>query len=262
MSKSILIKRRAWITLLGHGNYLEGVVGLYYSLKSVNSKYPLEVIVTSNTSSEVINVLNELKINYRIVEPLIPINSSLPNNICTWNKYYCLNYYDDYDQVWFVDADSVFIKNADYIFDKYKVPSVRFLSEGTMYAGELWGVAPNKKMFELFKSKLDSRITTWDQDTLIQLYGSKRLHNYSEPSDEIFHYSTCLSHVAKGWTIHNVHTPEEIKEYVETHHERRDYEPSDEDMKKVKVEADNMKETETKFFPEMIHEEDPGNPDD
>ena len=46
------MKKYCWTTLLATDDYVWGILGLYFSLQKVYSKYPLIPIVTDNISDE------------------------------------------------------------------------------------------------------------------------------------------------------------------------------------------------------------------
>ena len=60
----------SYMTLLSDDSYIFGIILLNKSLKEVGSVYPLEVLVTSNVSKPVLNILEQLNLKYYVVEPL------------------------------------------------------------------------------------------------------------------------------------------------------------------------------------------------
>ena len=64
--------RAAYVTLLTNTEYLPGVLVLEYSLRSVDSKYPLVVMVTNQLPVNARNVLERRKIAVCEVDPLLP----------------------------------------------------------------------------------------------------------------------------------------------------------------------------------------------
>ena len=59
------MNNNAYITLLSTNNYLYACIGLMYSWKSTNSKYPFYCVVTDDISETNIKILEE--IGYRII---------------------------------------------------------------------------------------------------------------------------------------------------------------------------------------------------
>jgi len=52
------MNKYSYITLLSDDSYIYGVILLNESLKRVESKYPLKVLVTSNVTLPIINILD------------------------------------------------------------------------------------------------------------------------------------------------------------------------------------------------------------
>ena len=59
-----------YITLLSDDSYIFGVILLQESLKKVNTQYPLEVLVTSNVSKPVLNILEQLNLTYYVTDAI------------------------------------------------------------------------------------------------------------------------------------------------------------------------------------------------
>lgn len=120
------MKNYSYITLLSDDSYIFGIILLQESLKRVNTQYPLEIIVTPNVSKPVLNILDQLKLKYRIVEA-ITNDKFLEHNVRvnvdfarTWSltltKYEIFRM-TDFDKIVFVDADMYVLKNLDHLFD-------------------------------------------------------------------------------------------------------------------------------------------------
>ena len=80
--------RLAWVTLLTKNEYLPGVLVLFYTLRMVNSKYPLVVMAPSKLSQEARNVLRKVGIIVRDVEYLRSNNTGFTDKRFsdTWTK--------------------------------------------------------------------------------------------------------------------------------------------------------------------------------
>ena len=65
------MNNNAYITLLSTNNYLYGCIGLMYSWKATNSKYPFYCVVTEDITKENIMIyfFNNLLIYFPIVNP-------------------------------------------------------------------------------------------------------------------------------------------------------------------------------------------------
>ena len=74
------MNKYSYITLLSDDSYIYGVILLSESLKAVKSKYQLEVLVTSNVSKPIINVLDQLNLKYIKIDPIVY------NNFIEYNK--------------------------------------------------------------------------------------------------------------------------------------------------------------------------------
>lgn len=162
---------KAYITLLSSEDYLEAVLVLNYSLRLVNSQYPLVVYVT-----------NQVYNNEKIINTLSKENIIIEKEI---DKYeYCqdtLNYLksktDDYrfntlkntsskigildlkqyDKLCYIDADSIVLKNIDDIFD---YPSGSMLWDGVQGLSTLMVFEPKWYQTEYYKSLIDNNILT------------------------------------------------------------------------------------------------------
>ena len=152
----------AYITLLSTNNYLYGCIGLMYSWKKTNSKYPFYVIVTEDITEENIRILKD--IGYQVIVDKLYIPQSYfnllkeyeetgeyeaPTGNSTadltkngwqygWTKLHMFKY-TQFDKLLFIDADSYIVHNLDYLFDmpawssvcEYDAPwrnKVRFMS--------------------------------------------------------------------------------------------------------------------------------------
>jgi hypothetical protein len=66
--------KAAYVTLLTKDSYLPGALTLEQSLKSVQSRYPLVVLVTPTLPIRTRDVLSRRKIQFREIQPLQPEN--------------------------------------------------------------------------------------------------------------------------------------------------------------------------------------------
>ena len=66
-------KNYSYVSLLTNDSYSYGIVLLVESMKKVNTKYPLHVLITDNVSNAVLELLNQLEnVTYEKVDT-IPI---------------------------------------------------------------------------------------------------------------------------------------------------------------------------------------------
>ena len=134
------MQNNAYITLISTDNYLYGCIGLMYSWKATNPKYPFYCIVTENISQETIRILTA--IGYHVIKDVAYVPDSYLNLLkqyeetgeyetpignsktdlkqngwqhC-WTKLQIFKYVE-FDKLLFMDADSYVIQNLDHIFD-------------------------------------------------------------------------------------------------------------------------------------------------
>jgi hypothetical protein len=67
-------RKAAYVTLLTKDSYLPGALTLEQSLKSVQSRYPLVVLVTPTLPPRTRDALSRRRIRFREIEPLQPEN--------------------------------------------------------------------------------------------------------------------------------------------------------------------------------------------
>lgn len=107
----------AYVSLLATDDYLEGILGLKYSMEQVNTKFPLLVICTNTLKKETFKTLENNNIEYIIVSPIsFGVKSQW---ISCANKFYAYNLIK-YQKVIFVDADVIFLANMDQYFSLEK----------------------------------------------------------------------------------------------------------------------------------------------
>ena len=115
-----------YMTLLSDDSYLYGVILLNKSLKDTNTIYPLEVLVTSNVSLPVLNILEQLNLKYNIVDALksdemTEFNCQINNRFAkTWHL--CMTKFKifsmtQFDKIVYLDADILVMKNLDHLFE-------------------------------------------------------------------------------------------------------------------------------------------------
>ena len=130
----------AYITMMTTNNYLYGCIGLMYSWKATNPKYPFYCVVTENITEENIRILQE--IGYNIIREKLYIPQSywltlqaaesgvinLPHGESHadlskngwqygWTKLKIFNYIQ-FDKLLYIDADSYIVRNIDDTFDR------------------------------------------------------------------------------------------------------------------------------------------------
>ena len=117
----------AYVTLITTNSYMPGVLVLWKSLMSTNTKYPLYCVVTSEVSETNRNLLKSLGIQL-IDRPEIP----MPDQIRSYNEQNgpeLKNWYkafskfhifglDQFDKIVYLDCDTFVKNNIDELFDK------------------------------------------------------------------------------------------------------------------------------------------------
>ena len=151
-----------YITLLSDDSYIFGVILLHESLKKVNTQYPLEVLVTSNVSKPILNILEQLDLTYYVTDAIekpefINYNKHIqPRFTKTWAL--CLTKLKifgmtQFDKLIFLDADIMVLKNLDHLFE---YPHMTSALDGEYF--NLWPddphfnsgiliISPNKKEY-------------------------------------------------------------------------------------------------------------------
>lgn len=135
------MSNKAYITLLSTNNYLYGCIGLMYSWKATNPKYPFYCIVTEDITEYNIQILEA--IGYKIFRenryiptsyleklkkyeetgiyetPIGESSSDLQRNGWQhgWTKLHIFKY-EQFDKLLYIDADSYIVQNLDDVFDR------------------------------------------------------------------------------------------------------------------------------------------------
>lgn len=149
--------KKAWVTYLTTNSYIYGVMALWESLLETQSKYPLKVFVTDNVKASNVEFLKNVGMDVTVIPMAImprqileyDLKADLPN-IGGWNggwsKLAVLGL-DGYDKVVHLDADVVFLRNADELFDHPDMSGVadRSFSGASCYVDpkDEWHSYPN-----------------------------------------------------------------------------------------------------------------------
>jgi alpha-N-acetylglucosamine transferase len=112
----------AYVTLLTKTSYLPGALVLDYSLRSVNSQYPLVVMATPTLPEDARALLKKKGIAIKEVGYLHPaegvhsLGGHDPRFADTWTKLRGFDMYD-YDRVVLLDSDMIVMRNMDELMD-------------------------------------------------------------------------------------------------------------------------------------------------
>ncbi|KAF5377634.1 hypothetical protein D9615_005296 [Tricholomella constricta] len=119
---STMSLKAAYVTLLTRPSYLAGTLVLDYGLRSVNSKYPLVVMVTPSLPKNARDVLQKRGILTRDVDTLQPnpgahtLAAHDARFADTWTKLRGFELIE-YDRVVLLDCDMIVMKNMDELMD-------------------------------------------------------------------------------------------------------------------------------------------------
>lgn len=113
----------AWATLLTDPSYVRGTMVLAYSLHSVGSIYPLEVLINEKISSSDIELIKKPSPNIKIrkVQSFKPKSNAIQNYaferfLENWIKLRCFEL-TDYDYVALLDSDMLVTENFDHLLN-------------------------------------------------------------------------------------------------------------------------------------------------
>ena len=120
------MNKYSYVTILTNDEYLYGVMLLSETLKQVNSKYPLTVLITDDVGAPTCEIMRQLGINYELIDTIsmpdvlyeenIKIHRQFTN---TWrNCFTKFKIFDltQFDKIIFLDADVMVLKNLDDLF--------------------------------------------------------------------------------------------------------------------------------------------------
>lgn len=205
----------AYASLITNDEYLWGALGLYYSLKKVNSFYPFILLVSSDCSSKTIETLKQHDIVIKRV------NANKFKNPVMWYQTTLQKFnvfkLTEYDKICFLDADVLLYKNIDYLFeksDKYWFDNREKYSGGRNWlCGEIWFATPLGKLYDIIKANLN------DDDYTDEMVLTRIFKDYEVPQDfyllhEVKHCVTIGSPL-KYWQKYNIQNYEELKQIVD-----------------------------------------------
>jgi glycogenin glucosyltransferase len=117
---------RGYVTVLGSDDYLNGVLVLNESLRMCRSKYRLYVVVGSNVSPAVHDVLAKARIaTINLQSPDIPDEIVRANQTSDYHRHWAgvfdkLHVFSlcQFDKLVYIDSDILVMKNIDHLFEK------------------------------------------------------------------------------------------------------------------------------------------------
>lgn len=111
--------KNAYITLLSSIDYIDAVKILKKSLISVNSRYPLLVMITEDIVGFIDNDLKENSIVIKKIEYTKNVKEKFSNHsvLNTASKVFLFSL-KEYDKLLYIDADSIVLQNLDECFSR------------------------------------------------------------------------------------------------------------------------------------------------
>ncbi|PTX44083.1 glycosyl transferase family 8 [Christiangramia gaetbulicola] len=187
-------KNKTFVTLLSSPDYLKGVLVLANSLKIVESKYPLIVLMTSDfikKNKKIIETLKKYHVEFKVLKKsfVIPDKNSRYMHSRRWvHTFDKLQVFGltEFKKIVFLDSDMLVIKNVDELFNK---PHLTFAAASEQVSGfEDWDM-PNtgmmviepkagtpEKIFENWQVVQSKKTDFSDQD-LIHYYFKQEFKN-------------------------------------------------------------------------------------
>lgn len=183
--------KKTYLTVLSTNNYLLGVLTLYKSLKATGTSYPFAVLVSSEITDNVKNIL--LANGIKVIESKEKKKISLPEEIENKNKKNKFSHWNntldklkifdlvEFDKIVFLDSDMLVLKNIDELFEK---PHMSATVAGKSYPGNNWTklnsgvmvIEPVKnltsKILEKLPEAIKSRELIGDQDLIQEYYNN------------------------------------------------------------------------------------------
>lgn len=175
----------AWITLLATKNYIEAVIILARSLKTVKSNYPLLVMVLEDIYDFSAPFLaKESNIIIEKIKPLSYSQAALKGQKYKYLSYIasklCCFQFKTYDKLIYLDADSIILQNIDDLFNYPDTSMYKELNYERGFAG-LFVICP-KNHDELIYNTLLKYTPYWDCDILEGMWTACREDkNYQIP---------------------------------------------------------------------------------
>ncbi|MEI7480084.1 MAG: glycosyltransferase [bacterium] len=130
-------KKFAYVSILTTDDYLPGLLVLDDSLKSVGSQYPLHVLLTSNISKNIVDILEKKIISYSILGQEIINPTDVDIHHRWFPTYSKLAIFDQvqYEKIVYLDVDMLVLRNIDELF-----------KSAHMSATNASGMLPRKKI--------------------------------------------------------------------------------------------------------------------
>lgn len=159
-----------WATFADNEIYLKSAYALALSLKQVNSQYKLLIMVPVTIDSTLLDNFNQNSLSLNIIIQKVPylyfdFLKQYKQNI-TINKIHLFSLID-YSKICFIDADSFFVENMDYIFN-LETPAIGYYyneKNEQCISGGIFLVKPSLSFYSLLLNLCIS-LEFYDDDNL------------------------------------------------------------------------------------------------
>ena len=223
-------KKYAWTTLLTSEDYLQTVLNLQYSLRRVRSEYPLVIIVTDTIFMKVVSTLQANNCNFYVVPDLQRMHDNNDND-STFRVNMLMKFYSfeltEYSKVCYIDGDSLFLKNCDFIFS-YRAPAAKHLGwehlpiQDTphdkigIFAGELMVLEPGTFSMEYFFSH-PNIAGCWDEAILRDNFGPQRVAHLPITDTHYIYHAHTTGEKNRYWEYHNIYSEQALNNFLDSH---------------------------------------------
>lgn len=197
------MSKNCFVTLLGSDDYLTPVLMLYESYLNIKSKADFKILVTDNVSNDIISFLEYNKIPYilkpnfyykisdewtddfSLVDKLSKSNmvalkkhykaqqKRTKRYVTCMNKLYCFGM-SNYDKIFFLDGDMIFLQNCDELFNFDSLSFARTIPNNPeSLIATIFGCKPKKNFDEMLFKKAKQINFNWTDETFFRLMFSK-----------------------------------------------------------------------------------------
>lgn len=204
-------KKTCWCCIAATEDYIIGCKRLKERMEYLGSKYPVEILITSNIIDAAKNLLRDNE--FRVIPYLEFDNTNRYKT--TINKIACWSLID-YDYVCFIETDVFILNNIDYIIDSnaalLKVKQILFTSKSELENNKLsFGtfiilLKPNINIYnELYNGYLTSKNKFELDDIFFGAFFKDKfnsvsiIHNISQLNNDIIHIMGPI----KPWHFNN-----------------------------------------------------------
>ena len=210
------MKKYAYGALLYSENYLSGIIGLQTSLKYVQAKYPLFILVEDTLPNYVFDFLRNQNIPFKKIKTIIQ-----NNKVERYNKI--INYFQywectEYDRICAIDLDIILTKNIDDFFEKdpeadfiiqhfyedEEIDKIRF------YTG-INIITPKKGYWNYILNKYNNSNLDEEEILFLEQYDSLKITKVDKEFLGQYYHDT---RAKKYWERENLTNVLEIKEYA------------------------------------------------